>query len=402
MKITIVSQYFYPEEFKVNDLAEEWVKRGHDVTVLTGKPNYPGGKILKGYKFWGVQEESHKGIRVIRVPLVPRGKGGGIRLALNYLSYVFFASYYVLTHRLDTDRIFCFEISPVFQMYPALLLKRKTGAYASMWIQDLWPESVAASSNLKSGFIQNLLSVLIRGIYSRTDTLFVQSPAFNESVLDKGEFQDKLSYVPNWAEDVFTKRTSGLNKYQSLMPEGFKVMFAGNIGAAQDFESIIRATVLTRHIPEIKWVIVGDGRMRTEIEQQVKSLELGDTVSFLGRYPVEEMPDFFALADVMLVSLKNEYIFSLTIPSKVQAYMASGKPIVTMLSGIGNQILKDADCGLTAESGDYKLLAENVIAMYHKSKEERLQLGMNGKVYYNVHFQKKVCIDRLDKIMKIR
>lgn len=401
MKITIVSQYFYPEEFKVNDLAEEWVKRGHEVTVLTGKPNYPGGKILKGYRFWGVQEESYKGIRVIRVPLTPRGKGGGIRLALNYLSYVFFASYYVLTHRLDTDRIFCFEISPVFQMYPALLLKRKTGADVSMWIQDLWPESVAASSNLKSGFIQNLLSVLIRDIYRRTDTLFVQSPAFYESVLNKGEFQDKLSYVPNWAEDVFTKRTSGLNKHQSLMPKGFKVMFAGNIGAAQDFESIIQATVLTRHIPEIKWVIVGDGRMRTGIEQQVKFLELGDTVSFLGRYPVEEMPDFFALADVMLVSLKNEYIFSLTIPSKMQAYMASGKPIVTMLSGIGNQILKDANCGLTAESGDYKLLAENVIAMYHMSNEERLQLGMNGQVYYNVHFQKRVCIDRLDQIMRI-
>lgn len=401
MKITIVSQYFYPEEFKVNDLAEEWVKRGHEVTVLTGKPNYPGGRILKGYKFWGVQEESYKGIRVIRVPLAPRGKGGGIRLALNYISYVFFASYYVLTHRLDTDRIFCFEISPVFQMYPALLLKRRTGADVSMWIQDLWPESVAASSNLKSGFVQNLLSVLIRGIYRRTDILFVQSPAFCESVLDKGEFQDKLSYVPNWAEDVFTKRTSGLNKHHSLMPKGFKVMFAGNIGAAQDFESIIRATVLTRHIPEIKWVIVGDGRMRTGIEQQVKSLELGDTVSFLGRYPVEEMPDFFALADVMLVSLKNEYIFSLTIPSKIQAYMASGKPIVTMLSGIGNQILKDANCGLAAESGDYKLLAENVIAMYHMSKEERSQLGMNGQVYYNAHFQKKVCIDRLDQIMRI-
>ena len=185
------------------------------------------------------------------------------------------------------------------------------------------------------------------------------------------------------------------------MPKGFKVMFAGNIGAAQDFESIIRATVLTRHIPEIKWVIVGDGRMKTGMEQQVKSLELGDTVFFLGRYPVEEMPDFFALADVMLASLKNEYIFSLTIPSKLQAYMASGKPIVTMLSGIGNQILKDADCGLTAESGDYKLLAENVIAMYHMSKEKRSQLGMNGQVYYNVHFQKKVCIDRLDQIMKI-
>lgn len=401
MKITIVCQYFYPEEFKVNDLAEEWVKRGHEVTVLTGKPNYPKGKILSGYKFWGIQEENYKGARVIRIPLIPRGKGGGLRLMMNYFSYVFFASLYVLTHRIETDRIFCFETSPVFQMYPALLLKKRTEASASIWIQDLWPESVAAASNLKNGFIMNLLSKLVKGIYRRTDILFVQSPAFYESVLDKGNFNDKLVYVPNWAEDVFMKKSCSSKKYEHLMPNGFKVMFAGNIGAAQDFASIIQAAALTRHIPEIKWVIVGDGRMKADVEQKVKSLKLNETFLFLGRFPVEEMPDFFALADIMLVSLKEEYIFSLTIPSKVQAYMASGKPIVTMLSGIGNKILKEADCGLTAESGDFKTLAENVIAMYRKTEEERLQLGMNGQTYYKVHFQKKVCIDKLDQIMKI-
>lgn len=401
MKITIVCQYFYPEEFKVNDLAEEWVKRGHEVTVLTGKPNYPKGKILSGYKFWGIQEENYKGARVIRIPLIPRGKGGGLRLMMNYFSYVFFASLYVLTHRIETDRIFCFETSPVFQMYPALLLKKRTEASASIWIQDLWPESVAAASNLKNGFIMNLLLKLVKGIYRRTDILFVQSPAFYESVLDKGNFNDKLVYVPNWAEDVFMKKSCSSKKYEHLMPNGFKVMFAGNIGAAQDFASIIQAAALTRHIPEIKWVIVGDGRMKADVEQKVKSLKLNETFLFLGRFPVEEMPDFFALADTMLVSLKEEYIFSLTIPSKVQAYMASGKPIVTMLSGIGNKILKEADCGLTAESGDFKTLAENVIAMYRKTEEERLQLGMNGQTYYKVHFQKKVCIDKLDQIMKI-
>ena len=401
MKITIVCQYFYPEEFKVNDLAEEWIKRGHEVTVLTGKPNYPKGKIYNGYKLWGIQEENYKGAKVIRVPLVPRGKGGGLRLLMNYLSYVFFASLYILTHRIETERIFCFETSPVFQMYPALPLKKKTGAKAFIWIQDLWPESVAAASRLKNGFIINLLSHLVKGIYRKTDILFVQSPAFYESILEKGNFRDKLVYVPNWAEDIFMKKDCDSKKYEYLMPNGFKVMFAGNIGAAQDFESIIQAAVLTRHISEIKWIIVGDGRMKIDIEQKVKSLGLNDTVFFLGRYPVEEMPDFFALADLMLVSLKNEYIFSLTIPSKVQAYMSSGKPIVTMLSGIGNKIIKDANCGLTAESGDFKTLAENVITMYYKAEEERSQLGMNGQIYYKTYFQKEVCIDMLNQIMKI-
>lgn len=194
-------------------------------------------------------------------------------------------------------------------MYPALLLKKRTEASASIWIQDLWPESVAAASNLKNGFIMNLLSKLVKGIYRRTDILFVQSPAFYESVLDKGNFNDKLVYVPNWAEDVFMKKSCSSKKYEHLMPNGFKVMFAGNIGAAQDFASIIQAAALTRHIPEIKWVIVGDGRMKADVEQKVKSLKLNETFLFLGRFPVEEMPDFFALADTMLVSLKEEYIF---------------------------------------------------------------------------------------------
>ena len=185
-----------------------------------------------------------------------------------------------------------------------------------------------------------------------------------------------------------------------MMPDGFRVMFAGNVGAAQDVDSIIKAANETRDIPEIKWVIVGDGRARANVEDQAKQLGLSDTVAFLGRHPMEQMPTFFSFADVMVVSLKDEYIFSLTIPAKTQSYMASGKPIVSMLNGEGNRIVEEAECGLTAQSGDYKTLAENVKKLYKANKEDLIQMGQNGLIYYLSHCDKKMVVDIIINSMK--
>lgn len=389
MKIFVVSQCFYPEEFKINDLVETWVKQGHDVTVLTGKPNYPQGEYFKGYCFWGIQKEVYKGANVIRVPLIKRGNGNALRLVLNYFSFVFFGCWYVLFHKIKTDAIFCFALSPITQIYPALTLKRKTKAKTSIWVQDLWPESVSAVGAMKNhGLAWQLLTKMVSSIYKSCDTIFIQSPAFCESICQKGDFQKKIIYAPNWAEDIYIDTACHKEKYQSLMPDGFKVMFAGNIGKAQDFDSIIKAAELTKNNPSIKWVIVGDGRARKDAETTVKDLGLAEKVLFLGRYPAAEMPDFFIHADVLLVSLRRVNIFALTIPSKLQTYMAFGKPIVSMLDGIGNQIINEAHCGLTSLSGDYKSLAANVIKLSEASKEDMAQMGANARGYYQTNFAK--------------
>lgn len=398
--ILIVTQYFYPEEFKINDLAEELVRRGHRVTVLTGKPNYPQGEFYKGYRFWGVKEEDYKGAKVVRVPLLRRRNGGSRWLVLNYLSFVFFGCLYVLFHKLTCDSIFCFETSPITQAYPAILAKYKTKAKMSMWVQDLWPESVSAASNIKNARVIRMIENMVRYIYDKCDILFVQSKAFVESIMTKGDYQSKIVYAPNWAEDIFTNCTvADVNKYKVIIPDGFVVMFAGNIGEAQDFESIIRAASLTHESKHIKWVIVGDGRNRRRAEELINQYAISETVSMIGRYPMREMPHFFVHADVMLVTLKNDYIFSLTIPSKTQAYMAFGKPIATMIDGIGNSVVEEAKCGLVSHSGDYHKLANNILTMSKLNKEELLKMGQSAKEYYNKEFDKNKVIDTIESYL---
>lgn len=398
MKILVVCQYFYPEEFKVNELVEGLVNRGNDVTVLTGKPTYPRGSYPKGYKFWGVQKEKYKGAKIIRVPELTRGNGGSIGIIKSMLSFLFFSSWYARFHKIDADAILCFQLSPVTMANPALILKKKTGAKLVHWVQDLWPESVKATTKIKGGLVIKLLNKFVTKIYKESDVILIQSKAFEKSICEKGDFKEKLFFAPNWAEDAIASGRDVIPA-NCVLPGGFKVMFAGNIGVAQDFRNIIRAAELLKDIKEIKWVIVGDGRAREDAEKEIAKLGLQDSFVFVGRHPVNTMPCFFKQADAMLVSLKDEFIFSLTIPSKVQAYMASGKPILTMLNGEGSKVVEEASCGLTAASEDYKTLAENVKKMYDMSKSECDEMGRAGRKYYDDVFAKEIVINNVNNIL---
>lgn len=396
MKILIVSQYFWPESFRINDLALDLVSRGYDVTVLTGKPNYPGGKVYSGYSFWNYQEEIYNGIRIIRVPIIPRGSASGIRLIINYLSFVISGCLYFLFNRTKYDVSLTFATSPITSVYPALLHKRLCKSKAFLWVQDLWPESVSAAGKMKSSVILKFLNRMVSNIYSKSDQVLVQSEAFIQSVEDKGVPLGKIKYLPNWAEDIFENKEILVdNKYDELFPEGFKVVFTGNIGEAQDFDSILKAAELTKELEDIKWIIIGDGRKRSYVEKKIVELGIANTFFLLGRYPLETMPTFLNKADVLLTTLKDEYIFSLTIPSKVQSYMAFGKPIIAMLNGIGSDIINDARCGYTVKAGDYESLAAKVKHAYMEPQATLLEMGDNGQKYYKSCFSKDKLIDYL-------
>jgi len=401
MRILIVSQYFYPEEFKINDLTKELVLKGHQVTVLTGKPNYPKGEYFDGYSYSGITREEYFGAKVIRVPLRKRGRGGPINLVLNYLSYVYNAIKFLRHNKMAFDSILCFEVSPITQAYPALYCKRKYGGKVLLWVQDLWPESVTAAGGVNGKCVLSFLDKMVKRIYSKCDVLLIQSEAFRNSILSKGDFASKLIYAPNWAEEIYLKREYiGKPEVEKLIPNGFIVMFAGNVGAAQDIDSIIQAANVTRETRDIKWVIVGDGRARVEAEKRVKELGLNDTVFFLGRHPMEKMPTFFSFADAMIISLKDDYIFSLTIPSKTQSYMASGKPIVSMLNGEGRRIIELSGCGFVAPAGDFKSLAKNVVKLYHMDSKDRMLMGQKGQDYYLKHFNKETVISTIIDSMR--
>lgn len=398
MKILVVTQYFWPENFRINDLVIGLQDRGNDVTVLTGIPNYPSGRIFRGYSFFGPMRESYKGVRVLRVPLIPRGSGTGFRLFLNYISFVLFATllgpFYC---RGKYDLIFVYEPSPITVGIPAIILKMIKHIPLVFWVLDLWPESLCAAGGISSRWILQAAQKLVRLIYRNCDLILVQSRAFIPGVEELGGQPDRIRYFPSWAESLYEslKVEENAAEYASL-PKGFRVMFAGNIGASQGFDVIISAAAMLKMYSDIHWLILGDGRMRDWVVRQVRDRQLTRTVHLLGRYPVEAMPGFFALADAMLVTLKKESVFSLTIPGKIQSYLACGKPIIAALDGEGARVIEEAGAGISCPAGDPKALAEAVLTMYRMPESERKAMGLRGRAYYECHFEREMLLDRLN------
>jgi glycosyltransferase involved in cell wall biosynthesis len=379
-------------------LAVDLVDRGNNVTVLTGNPNYPKGKFFKGYGFKFMNEE-HQGIKIYRVPIVPRGNNR-LTLILNYLSFTIIGSIFILFHRIKYDKVFAINFSPITAVFPAILYKKLHKKQLYLWVQDLWPESVSAAGNINSSFVLNLLTIMVKYIYKNSDRVLLQSEAFMPSVQEKGVTKKQIEYIPNWAEDLYSDKSKiFINKYEAIIPKGFLVMFAGNIGEAQDFESILKAAEITKQYSDIKWVIVGDGRRKTWVESEINRLDLKSTFFLLGRHQMNEIPSFFVHADVMLLSLKDEGVFTLTIPSKIQSYMAFGKPIIGMLNGVGYDLINKANCGYVGMAGDSIVLAENVIKAYKEESNVLSNMGVSGIKYYNQNFSKKMVIDKLIDIL---
>lgn len=402
MNILIVTQYFWPEEFRINDLSLGLLEKGHQVTVYTGIPNYPTGRFFPGYSFFKNLIQDYHGVKIIRVPLVPRGNGKGFRLAINYLSFALFGSIMAGGRcREKYDLIFVYEPSPITVGLPAIILKKFKKAPIMFWVQDLWPESVAATGAVRSKKILKILEFLVSFIYNRCDRILVTSLAYFSPIKSLVKYPDRILYFPQTSEELYRPVTVKLDaSEQTRIPAGFTVMFAGNIGAAQDFDTILSAAEKLKHNQDIKWIIVGDGRMRRWVEDQVRQRALEKTFYLLGRHPVEAMPGFFSAADLLLVTLKREPIFALTIPAKVQSYLACGKPIVGALDGEGARIIEAAKAGIACPAEDSSALAEAVLNIYRMSEWERREMGMRGRIYYERHFDRSMLLDRLDGWMR--
>lgn len=399
MKILIVTQYFYPENFKSNDMAFELKKRGHDVTVLTGLPNYPSGKIFKDYGFFKNTSQTIDGVTVKRAWLLPRGKGGGIRIFLNYFSWAFFASIKAFFMGLNKkyDAIIVHEPSPITQFYPAWVLNKMHKTPIYFWVLDLWPESLQIAGGVNNKFILNVFRRMVISFYKVSEKILISSKGFRQSILEKGNFDNKIVYFPNWGEDTISNGSKDFEL--PPLPNGFKVMFAGNIGESQDMEAVMHAALLLKNETNIKFIIVGDGRKMTYVNEFVLKNDLSDSVYLLGRYPLEAMASFFDKADIMLVSLKDDPIFNLTIPAKVQAYMSAGRPIVAMLNGDGGKLIDEANCGYSVKASDSKHLSEVVLQASKLTDNELKDMGVNSKSFYEKHFTLKQCIDNLEQII---
>ncbi len=397
MKVLVVSQYFWPEEFRINDLVMGLRELGHDITVLTGVPNYPKGKFYEGYGALRPVSENYQGVKVIRVPLIPRGGGGGLRLALNYLSFAVTASVLgPLRCRGKFDMIFVYEPSPITVGIPARILKKIKSAPLMFWVQDLWPESLVATGAVRAKWILRSVEQLVRWVYRGCDLILTQSRAFAAPITALGADAVRITYFPNSAEALYQPLTLPSDAVErGDMPAGFCVMFAGNIGAAQDFPTILAAAQKLRAHADIHWVVLGDGRMYEWVQSQVRELNLHGSVHLLGRRPLAAMPRYFSLADVMLVTLKKEPIFALTIPAKVQSYLACAKPIVAALDGEGADVILEAGAGLAAPAENATALADAVLALYKMTPDERASMGHRGREYFDRHFERNMLLQKL-------
>lgn len=393
----IFTNHFYPETFRCNDIAFELVKRGYEVKVLTGIPDYPQGKYHDGYSLFKKRCEIVNGVKVVRVPHIPRGDGRAIRMVINYASSLFFFFFYGLYQALFKryDCIFVHNTSPAFICLPAILVKKIQKIPLDHWILDMWPESLVASGfNFK--VVNQTIEKMMSFIYRNSDVLHISSMGFKKLLLQKGVPEEKIIYLPNFCED-----TSSDTNQDNLppLPNGFKIMFAGNLGEAQNLENVVRSALLLNKEKEIHWIFLGDGRKKPWMESFIKEHQLQDTVHLLGRYPIEMMSAFFAQADVMLVSLADKLAFNLVLPAKVQAYMMNGKPILAMLNGEGQEVVKAAECGWTVDADDIEGMASQVKALSKMSKEDLETIGQKGRNYYKTHFKLDLCVDRVESAL---
>ena len=399
MNILIVTPHFYPENFRINDFAIEFIKKGHQISVITGIPDYPSGNFFDGYGFIKKNRERYEGIDIYRAPIIPRGSGSNFRLAINYLSYVIGASFmslFLLRKKLDI--IFVYETSPITVGLPAILIKKIKHIPICFWVLDLWPESVMSAGNIKSNIIPAALNPIVKFIYDNCDKILVSSNGFINSIVEKGVDVDKIEYFPQWAESLFKPMQKKDILIHSIPEKSFKIIFAGNIGEAQDFPSILNAAKLLKGKKHIHWLILGNGRRAKWVKNKVTEYGLQDCFHMLGSHPINKMPEFYAIADAMLFSLKENYIFSITIPAKVQSYLACGKPVLAMVNGEAAKIINENKAGFTCNAGDYESLAKNVVALSQLELSDIERISTNALHCYRTNFDRDMLFERAEKI----
>lgn len=397
MKILVVSQYFWPENFRINELVAEWGKRGHQVTVLTGLPNYPDGKVFARYRENPAEYDRFEGARVVRVPIIPRGKGS-LSLVMNYLSFALSAC--VLgawkLRSESVDVIFVYEPSPIFVGIPSSLLRWLKGAPQVFWVLDLWPETLRAVGVLKARWALDAVGILVSWVYARCDLILVQSRSFIDNITRYAPAGCRIEYFPAWADAIFSSDSVVPAPEVSECKNIFTVMFAGNLGEAQDFPAILDAVDALRSRDDVRWIIVGDGRMAEWVKQKIDERGLAAKVQMVGRYSLERMPSFFQHADALLVSLRDEPVFSMTIPGKLQSYLAVGIPVLAMINGEGARIVEEAGAGLVCRAGDGAGLAANVEKLAAMDPVLRKNMGTYGRQLSKREFDRDCLVERLD------
>lgn len=402
MRLLVITHYFWPENFRINDLVAELARRGHSVTVLAGLPSYPEGEIFPEFRANPAAFDRYAGVEVVRVPGITRGRSGSrMRLALNYLSYSLSAATigcWKLRGR-AFDAIFAYQPSPATTVLSAVILRSLKRAPLVLWVLDLWPQTLQAMGVVRSPFAVRAIGRLMTAIYRRCDLILAQSRSFIGEIARYCRQPRQILYFPSWAEGVFDLQSAAPAPEVPAAPGVLTIMFAGNIGDAQDFPAVLGAAELLRDQPQVRWVFVGDGSMARWVADEVVRRRLEDRVLMPGRYPVERMPSFYRHADALLMCLRDEPIFAMTIPGKLQTYLAAGLPVLAMLNGEGADVVTRSRCGFACPAGDSRGLADAVLRLASLAPEQRAEMGRRALEASTGEFDRSTLISQLEGLL---
>lgn len=393
MNILVVCQYYKPEQFKINEICEQLALGGNQVTILTGLPNYPSGKIPREYRWWKKRKEVINRVKVIRCFEIGR-KSGTLGLALNYASYMLSASIKALSMKKDFDAIFVYQLSPVTMVLPAVILKKRSSKPLFLYCCDIWPESMKNILSNEKSFAYRIVRKFSKYLYSKCDSISVTSKPFIEYFIQEHAISvQKISYIPQHAQEAY------LHMDFSSHNDIIDFVFMGNIGIAQDIECIINAAQIIKDTTKFKIHFVGEGSCIKISKDLVKNKGLDNIVIFHGRHPLEKMPHFYKLADACLVTLKAGSLIGLTMPSKLQEYMAAGKPVIGAINGAAQDIINETECGRCINASDSGALAK-VMEDFIKNPDKYKDCGEKGRAYFEKHFTMNVFMEKLQTELK--
>lgn len=398
--ILLISQYFYPENFRVNDMAVEWVKRGYKVTVLTGIPNYPMGRFFDGYDYKHKRKEQWNGVNIIRIPLIARGNSSNKLLnaggmVANYLSFVASGRRWVKKTDVKADLVFTVEVSPMTQALIGVWYGKRYHVPSYLYVQDLWPENVEIITGIHNKVMIEPINKMVDKIYRESDKIFTTSPSFVEAIVNRKVPVDrkKVHYWPQYAEEFYKPLPRQVVESINENDNSYKIVFTGNVVTAQGLDILPKTAKLLKD-ENVKFVIVGDGRYQREFEQLIDALDVRNKFIIIPRVQAEQIPKILSACDAGFISFNKTSLWEMTIPAKLQSYMACGKAIIASASGETKRIIEEALCGVCIEIGNAEALAKGIRELM---KANGAKMGKNARIYFELHFDKKILMDKMDK-----
>lgn len=398
-RILIIGQHFWPESFRINDIADYFIEQDCEVDVLCGIPNYPKGKFFEGYSYFKNKKQQHNGINIRRTFEIPRGNNTNIRIFLNYISYPIASVFHL--PRLMTkkyDKIFIYQLSPVMMSITGILLGKLKRTETTMYVLDLWPENLYSVLPINNRFLRLIAEKVSHWHYKRVNKLITLSEKMNTRLASiTGISEENITIIPQTCEKVYEAELHD-SKLSKRFNKGFNILFAGNISPAQSFETIIDAAQLLKKdgITDINWIIVGDGMSKQDIVDKVKKAGLSEYFYFEGYQQMQDIPKYTVVADALIGCLVKSDLLEATIPAKVISYLAAGKPLVLAMDGEVQKLINDTiKCGYAGPTGDSQKLAGNIKALYKLSPKQRSKLGEQGRAYYFKNFERSIVLERM-------